>query len=116
MQFIISVALHDCPLICATKEKQTMMVTVLYQIRKSSITLFKKLWTPFRRICTHPLGWIFQKNPRCLKFIENVIWMQKGQLLTKLHIYFLFRFLNYDFITLIIFKYKFSIFQLQQTN
>ena len=31
MQFIISVALHVCPLICATKEKQTMMLTVLYQ-------------------------------------------------------------------------------------
>ena len=37
MQFIISVTLHVCPLICATKEKQTMMVTVLYQIRKSNI-------------------------------------------------------------------------------
>ena len=42
MQFIISVALHACPLICATKEKQTMMVTVLYQIRKSNITPFLK--------------------------------------------------------------------------
>ena len=42
MQFIISVALHACPLICATKEKQTMMVTVLYQIRKSNINLFIK--------------------------------------------------------------------------
>ena len=42
MQFIISVALHVCPLICATKDKQTMMVTVLYQIRKSNINLFLK--------------------------------------------------------------------------
>ena len=43
MQFIISVALHVFPLICATKEKQTMMVTVLYhQIRKSDITPFLK--------------------------------------------------------------------------
>ena len=42
MQFIISVALHACPLICATKEKQTMMVTVLHQIRKSNIDLFLK--------------------------------------------------------------------------
>ena len=42
MQFIISVALHVCPLICATKEKQTMMVTVLYQIRKSNVTHFLK--------------------------------------------------------------------------
>ena len=42
MQFIISVALHVCPLICATKEKQKMMVTVLYQIRKSNITPFLK--------------------------------------------------------------------------
>ena len=42
MQFIISVALHVCPLICATKEKQTMMVTVLCQIRKSNITPFFK--------------------------------------------------------------------------
>ena len=42
MQFIISVALHVFPLICATKEKQTMMVTVLYQIRKSNINLFIK--------------------------------------------------------------------------
>ena len=24
-------------------------------------SLFKKLWTPFGRICTHPLGWIFHK-------------------------------------------------------
>ena len=42
MHFIISVALHVCPLICATKEKQTMMVTVLHQIRKSNINLFLK--------------------------------------------------------------------------
>ena len=45
MQFIISVALHVFPLnllIYATKEKQTRMVTVLYQIRKSNITPFLK--------------------------------------------------------------------------
>ena len=42
MQFIISVALHVCPLICATKEKQTTMVTVLHQIKKSKITPFLK--------------------------------------------------------------------------
>ena len=42
LQFIISVTLHVCPLICATKEKQTMMVTVLHQIRKSNINLFLK--------------------------------------------------------------------------
>ena len=42
MQFIISVALHVYPLICATIEKQTMIVTVLYQIRKSNITPFLK--------------------------------------------------------------------------
>ena len=30
--------------------------------------------------------------------------MRKGHILTKLHIYFLFRFLNYDWITLIIFQ------------
>ena len=65
MHFIISVALHVCPLICATKEKQTMIVTVLYQIRKSNINLFLKLWTPFLRICTHPLGWIFHKMVKC---------------------------------------------------
>ena len=48
--------------------------------------------------------------PRCLKFIKNnIIWMRKGHILTKLHIYFLFRFLNYDWITLIIFQCKFSI-------
>ena len=40
LQFIISVTLHVCPLICATKEKQTMMAKVLYQIRKSNINLF----------------------------------------------------------------------------
>ena len=28
LQFIISVTLHVCPLICATKEKQTMIVKV----------------------------------------------------------------------------------------
>ena len=52
MQFIISVALHVCPLICATKEKQIMMVTVLYHIRKSNIThLLKTLdsvWKDFQ--------------------------------------------------------------------
>ena len=42
MQFIISVALHVCPLICATKDKQIMMVTVLYHIRKSYINPFLK--------------------------------------------------------------------------
>ena len=40
MQLIISVALHVCPLICATKEKQIMMVSVLYHIRKSNINPF----------------------------------------------------------------------------
>ena len=55
-------------------------------------------------------------NPRRLKLIKNVIWMQNGQLVTKLDIYFLFRFLNFNFIILIIFKCKFSISQLQQTS
>ena len=65
MQFIISVVLHVFPLICATKEKQTMMVTVLYQIKIKYYSLFKKLWTLFGRICTHPLGWIFHEMVIC---------------------------------------------------
>ena len=53
MHFIISVALHVCPLICATKEKQTMMVTVLYQIRKSNIThLLKTLDSVWKDLYT----------------------------------------------------------------
>ena len=120
MQFIIFVALHVCP-ICATKEKPTTMVTMLYQIKNLKnyglhLEGFVSIrWDRFSIKWWNNGQWI---NTRCLKFIKNVIKMQNGQLLTRLEINLLFRFLNHNFIdiTLIIFKCNFSISQLQQTN